>query len=300
MANNEEATQSQVSKIDRHKFYFETPLYEFVKNENLSHVLHSGEIDAYSAAYQTPTTYAVSWADVAGDYYTDFRGYKRVSLKNKRKSDDVLVFFVIQFEEGYMKVGQLPSLADLQYSELTEKYSKQLGNEQLILFKKAIGLAAHGIGAGSFVYLRKIFEALIREAYQQHKNNIDVPEEDFIKLRMTEKVDKLNNYLPSQLVAMKSVYGILSSGVHELTEEECLLYFQPIKLSIELILDQKIDEDKKRERDKKVKAEIAAIEAQLKIRADESPGDAVDREAPFHANYFFSCVDIFCLIYSRF
>jgi len=264
MANNEQVSQPQNSKIDRHKFYFETPLYEFVKNEDLSHVLYSGEIDAYSAAYQTPTTYTVSWADVAESYYTEFRGFKRVALKNKRKSDDILIFFVIQYELGYMKVGQLPSLADLQYSELTEKYSKQLGNEQLVLFKKAIGLAAHGIGAGSFVYLRKIFEALIEGAYQQHKSTLSVPEEDFLKLRMTEKVDKLKDHLPSQLVAMKSVYGILSSGVHELTEEECLLYFQPIKLSIELILDQKIDEDKKRERDKKVKAEIVAIEARLK------------------------------------
>jgi hypothetical protein len=62
---------------------------------------------------------------------------------------------------------------------------------------------------------------------------------------MEDKVEILKEFLPSQLVEAKSIYGILGKGVHELTEEECLKYFPPLKLSIELILNQKIEETKR-------------------------------------------------------
>ena len=62
---------------------------------------------------------------------------------------------------------------------------------------------------------------------------------------------------------MKAVYSILSNGVHELTEEECLCYFAPIKLSIELILDQKIEEAKKVEKDMLVKKQLQQIQKEI-------------------------------------
>lgn len=267
MTKDTQSKDIEKPKISRHQFYFETPLYEFKRNEDLSHVLHSGEVEAYSVMYKSPTTYTISYSTLSNYSDDEFKGYRKIYLKNKRKSDDVLIFFLIQYEEGYMKVGQQPSLADLQYSEITEKYSKQLNDENLVLFKKAIGLAAHGVGAGSFVYLRRIFESLIKSTYYENSKSLDVKDDDFFKLRMTEKVGVLSTYLPPQLVAMKSIYGILSSGVHELSEDECLTYFPAIKLSIELILDEKIDQDQKKEKDKKVKAELQAIAATIKSKS---------------------------------
>lgn len=35
------------------------------------------------------------------------------------------------------------------------------------------------------------------------------------------------------------IYSVLSKGIHELSEEECLYSFEPLKLGIELILDEK-------------------------------------------------------------
>lgn len=78
-----------------------------------------------------------------------------------------------------------------------------------------------------------------------------------------DKVETLKAFLPSQLVEMKGVYAILSKGVHELTEEECLRYFAPIKLSIELILDQKIEEAKKNEKDAMVKKQLQQIQQEI-------------------------------------
>ena len=141
--------------------------------------------------------------------------------------------------------------------------NKVLDEESLFEFKRAIGLAAHGTGVGSFVYLRRIFENLIFEAYTEHKSALGVAEKDFISKKMEEKVEVLKAHLPSQLVEMKSVYSILSKGLHELSEEECLAYFGPLKLCIELILDQKIEMDLKKQREKRVKDEIQNIHKKL-------------------------------------
>jgi hypothetical protein len=63
---------------------------------------------------------------------------------------------------------------------------------------------------------------------------------------------------------MKGIYGILSKGIHELDDEVCLTYFNPLKLSIELILDQKIEEKKKMDKDKLVDQQIQKIQQELK------------------------------------
>jgi hypothetical protein len=44
------------------------------------------------------------------------------------------------------------------------KYSKVLTNDQLRDWQTAVGLKAHGVGAGSYVYLRRIIKALVMEA----------------------------------------------------------------------------------------------------------------------------------------
>ena len=62
---------------------------------------------------------------------------------------------------------------------------------------------------------------------------------------------------------MKSVYKVLSKGVHELSEQDCLRYFPAIKLSIELILEQKIEEEKEQKRDAEVKQELETINREL-------------------------------------
>ena len=162
-----------------------------------------------------------------------------------------------------MKIGQLPSLADLQFSEIGKKYDKVLPEEDLKNLKKAIGLVAHGAGAGSFVYLRRIFENLIFETYKDNTPALGITEADFKTQRMEDKVEVLKKFLPSQLVEMKSIYSILGKGVHELSEEECLRYFAPLKLSIELILDQKIENKEKLERDALVKKQLQDIHQQL-------------------------------------
>lgn len=123
---------------------------------------------------------------------------------------------------------------------------------------------ANGIGVGSFVYLRRIFEALIFEAGEKLITQGAITKEDFYTKRMDEKIEVAKSELPDFLVKNKSIYGILSKGVHELLEEECLKYFEVIKNGIELILDDKIEKEEKENRRKTLSASIASIAGEIK------------------------------------
>jgi hypothetical protein len=272
---DEEIKKKESIIVSKHNFYFETPLYEpldYTSIEDPSE-LFNGDVDAYSAKNTTDTTYSIgfSWVKKLDTEYVSqyspekVRGFAFMTLKCKRKDNDVLWFYIYKDEisGNIMKVGQFPSLADLQFAELGKKYDKVLAKEELRNLKKAIGLVSHGAGAGSFVYLRRIFERLIFNTYTDNAASINLSEVDFKRQKMMEKVETLKEFLPSQLVEMKSVYSILSKGVHELTEDECLRYFSPIKLSIELILDQKIEESKKREKDLLVKKQLQQIHQEI-------------------------------------
>jgi hypothetical protein len=54
------------------------------------------------------------------------------------------------------------------------------------------------------------------------------------------------------------MYGILSKGLHELSEDECKTYFPVLRTAIEIILDEKIA---LKERDAKLTANRSAISA---------------------------------------
>ena len=64
------------------------------------------------------------------------------------------------------KIGQFPSAADLVLPS-ESRYAKILGPQYAEL-RRAVGLHAHGIGIGAFVYLRRIFESLVNDAYLKH------------------------------------------------------------------------------------------------------------------------------------
>jgi hypothetical protein len=265
----EETTPTIISK---HDFYFETPLYNIISINQLEEGVFLGDVDAYSAKNHSDTTYRInineintwSWWNELTHRHIDI-GYYLIILTCKRKGDDDILRFVIYKDDDcVVKIGQYPSIADLQFSEIGKKYDKVLPPEDLKNLKKAIGLVSHGAGAGSFVYLRRIFENLIFDTYKNNSATLAINESDFKKQRMEDKIEILKSFLPSQLVEMKSIYGILSKGVHELSEEDCLKYFNPLKLSIELILDQKIESLKKLERDASVKKQLQEIQKTLK------------------------------------
>ena len=81
---------------------------------------------------------------------------------------------------------------------------------------------------------------------------------------MPEKIKLLADYLPEFMVQHAGIYGILSKGIHELTEDECLTYFTTIKAGIKLILDEEIARREKAEDIKVIGNEIARITGEIR------------------------------------
>jgi hypothetical protein len=144
-------------------------------------------------------------------------------------------------ETLWLEREALPSFADVAIDE-SKAYSKLLDKTDIAEFHKAVGLAAHGVGIGSYVYLRRIFERLIAKRFADHKDENGWADEDFNRLRMKERIEFLAAYLPPFLVKNAKLYSILSLGVHELDEASCLDFFPVLRQSTIWILEQ----DKKR------------------------------------------------------
>ena len=135
--------------------------------------------------------------------------------------------------------------------------------------KRAIGLFASGIGVGSFVYLRRIFERIIATASQKAIEDEKIDKKEFDQAHVDEKIKKLKEYLPKSLVNNPTFYGIISKGIHELSEEECLEFFPVMQSFIMMIFRQweKIRRDK--EEEKKLAASLNNIATKIKERKDE-------------------------------
>lgn len=254
----------EVRKITKHEFFFETPLYKEIDlNDFEDDYPFSGDVDGYSAKNNIPTTYSIKWKQI-GESFTEYLEYFRITLTCKRKgNDDILRFFIFKDDNKAIKIWQDPSLATIQYGVIWKKYDKVLESKMLKELKKAIGLAAHGSGIGSFVHLRRIFEKLIYDCYDEYHKEIGIAKKDFMEKSMEDKVLLLKNYLPKQLVKMKKIYSILSLGIHELDEDICLGYYSGLMFCIELILDKKIELDLDKKRDEEAEKKIAQIEADV-------------------------------------
>ena len=92
------------------------------------------------------------------------------------------------------------------------------------------------------------------------KNDGTVDEENYKKSRMDQKIGLLSTHLPDFLVENKSMYSILSKGIHELDEETCLIHFDSLRVGIEIILDEKLDELKKKEKIELAKKKLMSIQ----------------------------------------
>lgn len=261
------------------EFIFDTPLYHEVsfadEAEPFAKKLYShfskNTFDGYNPFQKKESTFLLIQGignDCIEGYwhssYTEKIGIRQIVLRCCRYNDKMHLLVRWNPEERTItKIGQYPSVADVHIGQI-KQYKKVLSNDKLKEFTRAIVLAANGIGVGSFIYLRRIFESLIYEIANKAITNGVIKKEDFEQKRMDERVYVLKELLPSFLVENKSLYGILSKGIHELSEEKCLAYFDIMRNSIELILDERLDAIQKAEKIKKASNALNAIQAQIK------------------------------------
>lgn len=179
-----------------------------------------------------------------------------------RNTTHKLWIFIKMDEDKLIKIGQYPT-TNLMQSPKLNRYKKLLG-KWFIELKTAVTLHTHNVGVGSYVYLRRIFESIIFDKYIANKGQIASSEQEFLRLRMDEKIKVLEAYLPAFIVENKGIYSILSIGIHELREEDCNHYFDTIEQSIEMILDEIIEQKQREEKQKVLSMAVATIKGTIK------------------------------------
>lgn len=264
------------------EFIFDVPLYQKVTDgfeqiyKDLSTLYNpysdSAQFDGYNPYQDKESTFVVNERlELKVDVFNGtikFRTSENIGihscvLKCRRYGDIIGLYVLVNaVDEWIMKIGQFPSVADIHIGRI-QQYKSILSKEELREFTRAIGLAANGVGIGSYVYMRRIFEKLIFSAAKKAIDDGVVVVEEFQKLRMNEKIDTLKKYLPATLVELKDIYGIISKGIHELSETECLAYFDVMRNGIELILDEILDAKRKEEKRKVTIASVAKIKGKI-------------------------------------
>lgn len=175
---------------------------------------------------------------------------------NDSSHSQIFIFRVIG--TTLIKVGQHPTLADLSKEDL-KKYRK-LNNEIYSELNRAVGLSTHGIGIGSFVYLRRIIEKhIVHPKISELIAEGKIDESQNSKSDFKEKLKLAKEKLPNFLVENSNIYSILSKGIHELDEEECKGYFPILRTAIEIILDEQIEEKEKAKKNKLISDQLSEI-----------------------------------------
>lgn len=139
-----------------------------------------------------------------------------------------------------VKIGQHPSLTDFQLGDLRE-FEEGMTKEQRKEFVRATNSTAHGFFVAACVYFRRVFESVLKEAkieYMKQHSKSAWPE--FEQARTDERIRLLREHLPPFMSEHPELYGVLSLGVHELTEEQCAGELPMLRQAIELIMRDRV------------------------------------------------------------
>lgn len=169
-----------------------------------------------------------------------------------------------------IKIGQFPSMADISFGELKEidKGLESLDRKEL---GKALGLFAHDAASGAFVYLRRVFERMIKRAHERLAERGGLIK-DFDMKRMDEKIEALKGELPERVVKNRRVFSVLSQGIHELSDEQCKAMFPLVKAVIFQILEQEEHKRRKKIGEQETDAALQALlAAAVGIAVDNEP-----------------------------
>lgn len=131
-----------------------------------------------------------------------------------------------------IKIGQYPSEYDTRSNEYLDKLKVVCGRKdakEIAKFvDKALIMESSGLGIPALVYMRRSFERLI--AISEDKNNLENT-----GTTMAERI-KNNPLLPELIKDNVRLYNIISEGIHNETEEECMELFKLIKSGFTILL----------------------------------------------------------------
>lgn len=131
-----------------------------------------------------------------------------------------------------IKIGQFPENSSLGHFS-AEDYKKELRkiNDSYVDYKNSEKSFRHGLYAGAYDYLRRVFEKIIN--YYLEKNNIKLEKSWGAK----EKIATVRSCFDKRIQNfLYPLYSALSIGVHSMPEEECKENYNELKAIIDIQL----------------------------------------------------------------
>ena len=193
-------------------------------------------------------------------------GEYTVRLTCTRAGHPMVLHFIAD-ESGITKVGQQPSMADISLGDM-RRYRRVLDEIDAKELARGIGRHAHGVGVGAFVYLRRILERMVRRV-EAAKGTPPLGG------RFIDRIKALGDELPAFLSENPVLYGVLSKGVHEWSENECKAVFPAVRDAIEQVLSDQLAAVEEAERRKRIAKELNNLNSRLGARAaDDAPDGA--------------------------
>lgn len=232
------------------------------------------QFDAYCVHCEQPSTFkqfvgsrggGAGTATPKNETWLEARIFS-IEMRCQRKPKHKYTYILEVDRQAISKIGQSPSLATIASGDLI-RFRKVLAKRFFQDLTRAVGLFAHGIGAGSFVYLRRIFEHILLEAAENARKDGERLE-GFETMRMEDKIGAVAAHLPPEVVEAKSVYSILSAGIHALSEAECLALFPVTRAAIEFILDGHLATMRAAEHKRDLKKALGAAKGKIEAKTE--------------------------------
>lgn len=158
--------------------------------------------------------------------------------------NEVIYFYYI-YENGYIiKINTYPNLMN----GLKQKYRKYklLNNDDYDYAEEFITgcylFYNSKSGIGSFCYLRRCLENFVKDYTNDLFNERKISEKYNAYSKFKDKINIIKSKLDKDVYDMlKPLYSILSLGIHELKEEECLAFFEQLRGILEILLDERLE-----------------------------------------------------------
>jgi hypothetical protein len=162
--------------------------------------------------------------------------------------DKVFLLLVEKIDNDHLcvtKVGEYPQ-NELPRSKALSKFFKTDKEE----YSKAVICLANGYGVAAFAYMRRIIENNILSLLEKIQEG--VAEDSAIAKSindlkytspMSDRIKIANNALPEYLKPdgfnpLGQIYGLLSDGVHSLTDDECLDKAENLQACLEFLVSE--------------------------------------------------------------
>lgn len=175
---------------------------------------------------------------------------------------------VCEGQEGpVQKIGEYPAYSPV----ISKKVYDLVGQDHRVMFLKERRAELRGLGIGAFAYYRRIVEdqkAVIIEQLEEVAKRLRAPDEYLLlfakaktQTEFTRAINEIKDALPSALFVighnpLKLLHDLLSDGLHELSDEECLEHARAVRTLLVALADRisEISQD-----DAKVKEAVGAF-----------------------------------------